>query len=140
MTEALEEALEVVCTYGFFLVFYPYVLFESAVETPGLFLGWVVVGGVVFELLRRFAGAAPTKLWVALWFLPGTLICGAAAIAPWPAVALRALAGVPCGNILSLTLCLSLNVCLVFGVARIARRFWRRRAAVSPPVGAGRDR
>jgi hypothetical protein len=95
-------------------------------------LGWLVLGLAVLELLRRLRRGPYGKLWFALWFMPGTIICGAGTLYPWPFAAYQywAYRSTMCSTPVSLSICLALNLAIVFGGLHLIRRWRETRADV----------
>src|SRR5262247_2935208 len=67
---------------------YPWNVAILAVESPWLILSWLAVGVITLVSLPRSRWRL-RRIWVVLWFMPGAIICGAAATVPWP-LAVRA--------------------------------------------------
>jgi hypothetical protein len=116
----------------FFLLPYPFITIYYAIGTPLRMFVWLALGVVVLELLRRFRRGPCAKLWFALWFMPGTIICGAGTLYPWPFAAYQywAYRSTMCSTPLSLLICLALNLAVVFGGLYFVRRRRETRADV----------
>ena len=115
---------EVIGVYFLFLIIYPVTFVGVAIFYPL----WSVPGVLVTYLLYRYVKPA-LPIWVALWLMPGTVICGAAAVIPLPVSALTALEPKGCSSPATLVICALLNLALVYGsravYPRIAGRFKR---------------
>jgi hypothetical protein len=125
--------IEVVGTYLLFLVTYPAAIVMYAVDAPREYAVWFVLGIVTLYLLARWR-APVAKLWMALWFMPGTIICGAATLWPLPFTVWSLYVPVRCASVASVLVCLALNVALVFGVAWSWTRIRRTRASNRPAL------
>ena len=120
----MSHIFEVLAVYFLFLVVYPVAFVVVAIFNPL----WSVPGVAITYLLHRYA--KPTlPIWVALWLMPGTVICGAAALIPLPVAALTAFRPGGCSSPATLVICALLNLALVYAFRavypRIAGRFKR---------------
>jgi hypothetical protein len=118
--------IEVVGTYVLLLAIYPVAIAVYALDDPGRFAVWFALGLVPLYLLAWWRPPV-AKLWTALWFMPATIICGAATLVPLPFVVWSLFFPVRCASFASVLVCLALNVALVFGVAWSWTRIRRRR-------------
>jgi hypothetical protein len=125
--------IEVVGTYVLFLAMYPIAIATYAAEAPGQFVGWFAIGLAAVLLLRRWCPLA-VKLWIALWFMPGTIICGAATLLPLPFAVWAAFNPGRCATVASLLECLALNNVFVFGITSLFRKLRRMRATHNKPL------
>ena len=113
---------EVVAVYFMFLPIYPVTFVGEAIFSPL----WSVPGILVTFVLYRFSKPL-LPVWIALWLMPGTVICGAAAVIPLPVSALSALDPKGCTSPAALVVCALLNLSLVYAFRAIYLRFRRPR-------------
>ena len=118
--------LSVISVYFLFLLTYPAILVYAALGQPQLVVTWLLIGIAVLLLVKRFLPSA-AKFWFALWFLPATIICGAAAITPWPIGLQHMPDATGCVTVASLSICLVLNLGLVYFVCALFGRLRHRR-------------
>jgi hypothetical protein len=112
---------EVVAVYFVFLVTYPVSFIGTAIFYPM----WSVPGVVVTLGLWRFSNRL-LPIWVALWLMPGTVICGAAAVIPLPVAAQSALQPGGCSSPATLVVCALLNLLLAYRFRAIYSRLRRQ--------------
>ncbi len=105
-----------VVVYFGFMPQYPLALWQWARDEPWMACAWIVIGTVGVLLLRRIRGARLVKPFIATWFMPGVLICGAAGLWPWPVTLWDTFGPALCSNVLSASICLGLNFLVVYGV------------------------
>ena len=125
--------IEVVGTYVLFLAVYPVAIAMYAVDTPGRFAGWFVVGLVTLYILLWWRPPI-AKLWIALWFMPATIICGAATVSPLPFAVWSLFIPVRCASVASIFVCFALNTAVVFVVAWLWSKSRRIRASHNKPL------
>lgn len=118
--------IDVVVTYVLFLATYPVAIALYALDDPGKFAVWFVLGLMTLSLLVSWSPPI-AKLWAALWLMPGTIICGAATLLPLPFAVWSLFAPVRCASVGSVLVCSALNAALVFGVGWSWTRIRRRR-------------
>ena len=94
---------------------------ELYVALPWLFIG---VGGIF--AVRQVAPffLAP---FIAVWFLPGTIICGDAAAAPWILTVPYAFSEGKCATLLGLMIYLILNLVIAYSMMTGVRVFTHKR-------------
>jgi hypothetical protein len=115
-----------IAAYFLFLPVYPLALLEHFNRAPLGSIVWLIITISVIFLLRRFKQATLLKVFIVIWVMPGTIVCGAAAIAPWPLTIPFIFIGGGCANSLSLSGTLAFNTVLVFGFSYIrAKKFSR---------------
>ena len=117
------EILTVVAVYFMYWAMYPITFIGEAIVTPQ----WSVTGLVITLLLYRFARRV-LPIWTALWLMPGTIICGAAAVVPLPIAALAASKPGACSSPTALAVCALLNLLLVYAFRATYRHLRRRHA------------
>ena len=107
---------------------YPWNVAILAIESPWLMLGWLAVGVISLLLVPRSRWHL-RRIWVVLWFMPGAIICGAAATVPWP-LAVRAHFGPGnCATYPDLLFAVVIYAVVVFGVAELWITLRNRRAS-----------
>jgi hypothetical protein len=110
--------VEIVGTYAIWSLAYPVVILGFAYMEPLWFFGWIAIGVPAFLIFRGQARAW-LPAWLAVWFMPGTVTCGAALVAPWPATVAMMFtgeAGHGCSDWLSNGICLLLNLAVAYAV------------------------
>jgi hypothetical protein len=113
---------------------YPWNVAILAVETPWPMLGWLAVGIVVLLLLPSRSRWFLRRIWVVLWFMPGAIICGAAATVPWPFALWAHFKPGNCATYPDLLIAVAINAVVVFGFAELWARMRRRRVANAKAV------
>ena len=120
---------EFLTTYIIGVVLYPLFIAYWGVSAP-IYIGiWLVLCSAIFYLLLRFRKKEITKIFVAVFVLPGTIICGAATVVPWPMAVLSAQSGSGCTPIWALLISLVMNFIVVYTGAYIVSKFKRWRQA-----------
>lgn len=117
--------LEVIGGAAIFVLAYPANIVVYGIEQPVQIIGWLAIGLVLLFALRR-THRRLGEVWIALWFMPGAIICGAAALLPWPFAVWAHFGPGNCAPVLALLSAAIINGIVVFGVA-VAWRHWRRR-------------
>ncbi len=113
-----------------FLFFY----FQYLLITPVMYLYWVKVMPLYMALwfliglgtligLKYFKNTVFTKPFISIWFMPGTVICGAATTMPWPLTIFSYVSGNGCTPLFALSLSLLFNFLFVYGVYAIYNYF-----------------
>ena len=115
-----------IATYFLFLPVYPLALIEQFSRGPMGLVAWFVVSILVAYLLVRFKQRTALKIFIAVWIMPGTIVCGAAAIAPWPLTIPYMFMVGGCTNFLSASITLVFNVILVFGFSFLKERILKK--------------
>jgi len=117
--------LEIVLTYAFLLLPWPsaFVRWAWEMNAWAILLGWLAVGVPATWGIARFGGRKLFLCWLVFWFMPGTIICGAATLVPWPMALVMAFAQDGCSTALSLGISLVFNAILVLGGAALLRLF-----------------
>jgi hypothetical protein len=118
-----------IIVYFGFMPQYPLTLWEWAHNEPWKAGAWIIIGVGGIVVFRRISGARFLKPFIAVWFMPGVLICGAAGLWPWPVTLEDTFGPAICSNVLSAGICLGLNFLVVFGVIAVWRKFRRWRSA-----------
>ncbi len=113
-----DEVVEIIGVYAIWSFAYPLSLLVFVFKEPLWFLAWLLVGVPLFLILRARARVL-VPAWLAVWFMPGTLMCGAVAVAPWPTTVYVMFAAEPphgCSSGLSNGICLILNLVIAYSV------------------------
>ncbi|MEM7431871.1 MAG: hypothetical protein AAF351_08020 [Pseudomonadota bacterium] len=122
--------IEFLAVYLYAPVSYPLYAFYYWGSNPVNIIPWLSIGVIGILALRRFFQLL-LKPFVAIWFLPSTIICGAAATAPWILVLPYAFYEGGCATPSSLAITLGFNLLLVYGISALWRRISNRRKSVS---------
>ncbi|MCX7553288.1 hypothetical protein OS175_05315 [Marinicella sp. S1101] len=120
----LEQMYEVLLTYIYFMFPYPTGYFFYATEMGFIeyAIAWMLVGLSIAYGLHRWAPRLFFKLWIVVWFMPGTLICGSATLIPWITSLFWLGNESYCVTLLSTITCLALNLLVVFTLASVFRK------------------
>jgi hypothetical protein len=118
---------EVLGSIALFIVAYPANIVVYGLDQPTLILSWFAIGAVVLFLLVWRKQQLLRAIWVALWFMPGAIVCGAAALLPWPPALWAHFGPGNCASVQSLLIAFVLNVAVVFGIVGLLRWLQRRR-------------
>jgi len=116
--------LDVIATYFGLLASYPWAFASVATDQPLWLSAWLIVGVIALVLARR--SRIVTIGCLALWFLPGTVICGSAMLVPLPYAVAAALGPGKCAGPASLAICIVLNAAIVVGLAWLLQRMRSR--------------
>lgn len=111
---------------------YPWNVAVLATENPWLMLGWLALGVLALLLLPRSRWFL-RRTWVVLWFMPGAIICGAAATVPWPFAVWAHFGPGNCATYPDLLVAVAINAVVVFGFAELWTTLRRRRASHNKP-------
>jgi hypothetical protein len=134
-TGAAEELVEVVYVYLSWFPLYPVASAIAVVLQPMSYVPWLIAALVGTVLFARLRIRSLWKIWVAVVVMPTTIICGSWELVPWP-MGLLALGGEgECSTILSVLVCLLLNLIVVYagaGVFGFFNRNRRRRCTIKP--------
>jgi hypothetical protein len=84
-------------------------------------IAWMLIGLSIAYGLYRWAPRLLFKLWIVVWFMPGTLICGSATLIPWVSLLFWLGNEGHCVTLSSTITCLALNFFVVFTVAAVLR-------------------
>ncbi|MGD9584477.1 MAG: hypothetical protein AB7V26_12525 [Lysobacterales bacterium] len=138
----MEDLVEILLTYLFMLLPWPSAFVQWVWESDAwaVLVVWLAIGLPATWLVNRFVGRRLRLLWIAVWFMPSTLICGSGTLVPWPmafgSVIEEAIdAAVDTGGcitVVSLLMTLTFNLIFVFGGAA-AFRWWLTRKLASKP-------
>ena len=91
------------------------------------FIFWLIVAVLFIWILLRKQKYVVLKLFTSVWIMPGTIVCGAAGLAPWIMTTTWSLNDSGCANALSLSITLIFNLAIVFGVSKLYTSFKLRR-------------
>ena len=128
----MEIFLEFLSVYWLGVAIYPFYLWFWFISTPIWLVAWLVIGLLLTATLVRFALKKWLKFFVAIWVLPGTVICGAGSVAPWPFALMSLLASEGgCTPAWALVTALLFNLFLVFASAIVLQRFKLNRQATN---------
>jgi hypothetical protein len=119
--------IDAIIGIGILLFYYPANILVYALEQPIQMLGWLVIGIAVLLVSTSLRLWMLRRIWVALWFFPGAIICGAAALMPWPFALWSHFGPGNCAPVTSLLFSALLNVVVVLGVAEGWRRLRKGR-------------
>ncbi len=89
-------------------------------------VGWILVGSIAGYFLFRLSNPVPFIALVAFWFMPSTIICGAATVMPWLSVVPYAFSVGNCAGAFSLAFSLFANITIVYIVRMLYLRFKQR--------------
>ena len=111
----MSEIWEILLTYLTFTLPWPTAfLWWAFSEGPWHYVViWIVVGLPVGYLLKRRGLGKAFLAWIITWFMPSTIICGAATLVPWSFAFYNTVRGNDCSSWLSLGLSLALNATAV---------------------------
>ena len=98
-----------------------------ALNDPLGFVIWLVVAVLLVWVLLRKQKYVVLKLFASVWIMPGTIVCGAAGLAPWIMTTTWVFNDSGCANILSLSITLVFNLAIVFGVSKFYGFFKQRK-------------
>lgn len=110
---------EFIITYFLFLPFYPLAWIESFNRSFVLTTVWLLVSVVTIFFTGKLGFKKFRKIFIAVWVMPGTIVCGAATIAPWPLTLFYVSGKGSCTTVISALVTLLLNFILVFGFSRL---------------------
>lgn len=123
--------LEILSVYFIGLILYPIAIGAYAIESGAYILYgiWLILGYVFWWTFSKYTLQKYRVFPISVWFLPSTLICGAAAVIPWPVAVIWYLAGAQgCISIVSLATTFLLNMILALSVLKLWRVFREKRA------------
>ncbi len=130
----MADLVEILTSYFFLLLPWPsaFVLWCSETDAWELLVAWLVVGAFALWALTRREGRRALLVWIAFWFMPGTVICGSATLVPWPLAFIMAFGESGCSSAIALGTTAALNFAIVFGATTLMRRCRCRRGTVRP--------
>ena len=111
----MEDFSEFLWLYFSLLLPWPsvFVAYVAEMEIWSYLVGWVFIGVLVVFALKRAKRRAYLLAWIAIWFMPGAIICGSATLVPWPMTLYGSITGSECSTPLSVLLSLFFNSLLV---------------------------
>jgi hypothetical protein len=111
-----------------FMPQYPLAVFEWFRGQPWEGLAWLTIGALGLLAFRKIRRRQFLKPFVAVWFMPGVMVCGAAGLWPWPVTLFDAFGPGMCSGPFTAATCLGLNLMSIYGLAAAWRWFRRRRS------------
>ena len=121
----MNPTIEVLATYASSPLTFPIYLIEYWSDLWAYYSVWAVVAVAVLVLIRKTDRIKYSKPFIVLWIMPGTIICGSWASVPWPFALISYSPAGGCSTLQSLTICLLLNIVVVYGVALLLKRINR---------------
>lgn len=113
----MEAYIEFLTMYLVGIVIYPFYLVYWFISTPLWLSVWLVVSAVVLVVLHKLGSLSWRKPFIAIWILPGTIICGAATVVPWPLAVSSFASGTGCTTSWALFSALVFNFIITYAVA-----------------------
>jgi predicted membrane protein len=124
----MDVFIEFLLTYIIGIILYPLFIAVWGVSAP-IYIGvWVFLCTAFLYLFLRYRKRGIVKIFVAVFVLPSTVICGAATVVPWPIAILSAQSNSGCTPIWALLTSLVMNFIVVYIGTYIVYRFkhWRQ--------------
>jgi len=125
--EIVEELLAYLGVHLWFFVWYPVVLWDLTVGDPWTMLAWFAIGALLTYAAHRFWRGVLLKPFIAVWFMPASIICGAASVWPLPFAVRLIFAPGRCATPASAALSFLLNCALLYGCVALVKK-WRKRS------------
>jgi len=121
--------LEVVTVYFAGLILYPVALGFYALEMEIYWelAAWGALGAAVVFLLRFFSKKVLALFFAAVWFMPGTVICGSATVLPWPATVYMLFNDGGCSSYFSVLFTLACNLLVFFFASKLINHVRHKR-------------
>lgn len=119
----MEDIHEFLWLYFSMLLPWPsaFAAYSEEMDLWGYFAGWILVGAAVAFPLSRLKRRFYMLAWITIWFMPGTIICGSAALVPWPMALYGSILGSECSTPLTVVLSLLFNALIVVAVWALLR-------------------
>ena len=111
--------IEVAYVYFSWLAFYLPSTALLLFHDPREFVPWLLLTIAVLLVLVRLRKRMLWRVWIAVAFMPSTIICGSWMLVPWPLGLISAAGTTGCSTFVSVTTCLALNLALVFGCSAL---------------------
>lgn len=118
-----------IAAYFLFLPVYPLAVIENFSRGPLASIVWLAIAILAIFLSIKFEWIAFKKTFIAIWVMPGTIVCGAATIAPWPLTVPYMFSEGDCVTIVSTLATLIFNFLLVFGSLMLINKFRNKNAS-----------
>ena len=117
-----------IAAYFLFLPIYPLAVIENFSRGWELSVIWIAVAIVVIFVSTKFNYRLFRKIFISIWLMPGTIVCGAAAIAPWPLTVPYMFYDGGCATIISALVTLLFNFLIVFGCIKLINKLKKKHA------------
>jgi len=73
-----------IAAYFLFLPVYPLAIVENFFRDFMASFAWLAIAVLILFIAIKFDLRIFRKIFLAIWVMPGTIVCGSATIAPWP--------------------------------------------------------
>jgi len=117
-----------IAAYFIFLPAYPLFLIGIFWGAPLKSLIWLIVIVVILRITTKLNLVLYRKIFISVWVMPGTIVCGSAAIVPWPLTVPGLFSKYGCANSLSISVTLIFNLILVFLCSALITKIRGKRA------------
>jgi len=121
----VDSAIEILWIWLLSPLLYPMYMAETWVDFYPWYSLIFAVALAAYVLLKKIARPSWFKPVVVVLLMPGTIICGSFTAVPWPMALLFFFGEGNCATFLSLSICLSLNTLVVYGISSIWKRLKR---------------
>jgi len=115
-----------IAAYFLFLPMYPLAVIDNFSSDYGISFLWLAIAIIGLFLAYKFDLSLFRKIFIAVWVMPGTIVCGAAGIMPWP-LALTWYG--TCAGLFSISVTLIFNFILIFSFSFLISKVMGKRNA-----------
>ena len=119
-----------ILAYFVFLPLYPVLIGTMFYDASFDIFLWIAIAIGIVYLLSKMKLYILRKFFIAIWIMPGTIVCGAGTIVPWPFTISYLYSNGGCVTLLSFTSTLGFNLIIVFGLAWVYSK-WKIKRSIN---------
>ena len=118
-----------IAAYFLFLPLYPLAIIDNFSRGWLESTIWLGISILVMFVSIKYDFTLFKKIFISIWLMPGTVVCGAATIAPWPLTVPYMFYEGGCATIISTLVSLLFNFIIVFICFKLINKFIRKYAS-----------